>query len=253
MEARVAALTKSIEDTNKQNAALFERISSRFDEVAELASKKTKIDRSVLELRSKGNEDRFVFAEKIKEQLRESSKQLPRTSTLVAEAVSVSPEALTQSIAKTKKSLDKGMKQVTHCQKLIKMADRSEIGWKVVKEYESDSLAENEEDEKRIAKAEKAAASAATKKKSVSKPIALAPTVRTPQQHFRSSLPIRGSFSLGPSTSRSFGSAGGSRPIGFCFRCSEMGHLQSSCPKLSSPQYPSHSCNYTEHEIDGCG
>uniref|UniRef100_A0A1X7SK46 Uncharacterized protein n=1 Tax=Amphimedon queenslandica TaxID=400682 RepID=A0A1X7SK46_AMPQE len=114
--------------------------------------------------------------------LRESSKQLQRTSTLVAEAVSVPPEALTQSIAKTKKSLDEGMKLVTHCQKLIKMAERSENGWKVVKEYESDSLAENEEDEKRIAKAEKVAASAAIKKKSVSKPIALAPTVRTPQQ-----------------------------------------------------------------------
>uniref|UniRef100_A0A1X7U6T8 Uncharacterized protein n=1 Tax=Amphimedon queenslandica TaxID=400682 RepID=A0A1X7U6T8_AMPQE len=70
MEARVAALTKSIEDTNKQNAALFERISSLFDEVAELAAKKPKIDRTVLEFRSKGNEDQFVFAKKIEEQLR---------------------------------------------------------------------------------------------------------------------------------------------------------------------------------------
>ena len=32
-----------------------------------------------------------------------------------------------------------------------------------------------------------------------------------------------------------------------------MGHLQSSCPKLSSPQYPPHSCNCTEYETDGCG
>ena len=76
---------------------------------------------------------------------------------MVAAAVPDPPEALTQSIAKTKRSLDEGMKLVIHRQKLIKMADRSENGWRVVKEYESDSLAENEEDEKRIAKAEKAA------------------------------------------------------------------------------------------------
>ena len=38
----------------------------------------------------------------------------------------------------------------------MKMVDRSKQGWKVVKEYETDDLANDSGDEKRIAKAEKA-------------------------------------------------------------------------------------------------
>uniref|UniRef100_A0A1X7VUB7 CCHC-type domain-containing protein n=1 Tax=Amphimedon queenslandica TaxID=400682 RepID=A0A1X7VUB7_AMPQE len=145
------------------------------------------------------------------------------------------------------------MNLVTHRQKLIKLADRSEHGWRVVKEYESDSLAENEDDEKRIVKAEKAAASAAAAKK---KKVAVRPAVPNPgrmlapQQQFKTNWPTRArSFSYqpaGPSSSRPFTS---SRPIGPCFRCSEMGHLQSSCPKLAAPQYPQFSCT----EVDGWG
>lgn len=39
-------------------------------------------------------------------------------------------------------------------QKLIKLADKSEAGWLVVDEYESDELAENSEDDKKIRKAQ---------------------------------------------------------------------------------------------------
>ena len=42
--------------------------------------------------------------------------------------------------------------------KLIKIADRSDLGWKTVKEYESDDIAEDSADEKRLKAAEKAAA-----------------------------------------------------------------------------------------------
>ena len=127
------------------------------------------------------------------------------------------------------------MNLVTHRQKLIKLADRSEHGWRVVKEYESDSLAKNEDDEKRIMKAQ------------------LQPRIRkllsvAPQQQFKTNWHNRArSFSYQPAgsfTSRPFAS---SRPIGPCFRCGEMGHLQSSCPKVAAPQYPQFS--YTE--VDG--
>ena len=43
---------------------------------------------------------------------------------------------------------------LSYQQKLIKMADSSEYGWKVVKEYESNPLAEDSEDEKTMYKAE---------------------------------------------------------------------------------------------------
>ena len=50
-------------------------------------------------------------------------------------------------------------------QKLIKLADHSELGWSVVKEYKADELADNSEDEKKIARAEKEAERKALKRK----------------------------------------------------------------------------------------
>ena len=41
---------------------------------------------------------------------------------------------------------------------MIKLADRSEAGWLVVEEYESDELAEDSEDDKKIRRAEDKAA-----------------------------------------------------------------------------------------------
>ena len=38
-------------------------------------------------------------------------------------------------------------------QKLIKLANRSEYGWRTVEEYEKDDLTKHSDDEKRIAKA----------------------------------------------------------------------------------------------------
>ena len=58
---------------------------------------------------------------------------------------------------KAKNAVDEGTKMLTVRQKHIKLADRSEFGWKFVKEYETDDLAEDDQDEKRIAKAEKLA------------------------------------------------------------------------------------------------
>ena len=39
---------------------------------------------------------------------------------------------------------------IAHRQKLIKMADASELGWRVVNEYVSNPLASDSDDEKRI-------------------------------------------------------------------------------------------------------
>ena len=60
-----------------------------------------------------------------------------------------------------------GKKLLLQRQKHIRLADRSEHGWKVVQEYEADELAADNVDEKRIAKAIKAAdqKAAAEKKK----------------------------------------------------------------------------------------
>ena len=119
MEERLAQLMETIQRTNEQNAATFAKISSRFDEVAEMAAKKPKIDRSILEFKSKGNEDQFVFVEKIEEWLKDSSKELEKISAAITATVPDPPEVLTQAVAKAKRSLDDGMSLVGHCQKLI--------------------------------------------------------------------------------------------------------------------------------------
>ena len=51
--------------------------------------------------------------------------------------------------------LDKGAKQITTCQKKIRMADCSEFSWATVEAYESDDLADDSADEKRMEKAKR--------------------------------------------------------------------------------------------------
>lgn len=129
-------------------------------------------------------------------------------------------------------------------QKMIRMADRSEFGWMVVNEYETDELADDEEDERRIAKALKAAEKKAEvlalkKKKQRGRASSYSsgygsravgqlgrelssrqqlPYYRTPgPSQQMPMLPAR----TGP----------GSRIFGPCFACNEYGHLRSNCPK----------------------
>ena len=59
---------------------------------------------------------------------------------------------------KTKEAIDKGWVLLTECQKLIKLADKSPFGWKTVLEYKQHNLAADEEDEKKIYRAEARAA-----------------------------------------------------------------------------------------------
>ncbi|MCG7876286.1 MAG: reverse transcriptase domain-containing protein, partial [Candidatus Thiodiazotropha endolucinida] len=53
-----------------------------------------------------------------------------------------------------KQDISEGIKLLNNRQKLIRMADASELGWRVVEEYVSNPLASDEEDEKRMNRAE---------------------------------------------------------------------------------------------------
>ena len=64
-----------------------------------------------------------------------------------------------------RKELKEGMDAILVCQKLIHLAECSEYGWDAVNEYETDELASNEDDAKRLEKAEKTAEQKALKKK----------------------------------------------------------------------------------------
>ncbi|VDI41867.1 Hypothetical predicted protein [Mytilus galloprovincialis] len=98
---------------------------------------------------------------------------------------------------------------LTHRQKLVKMADQSESGWKTVEEYQTDSLADNSEDEKIIRRANVRAAQKMKAERKTKK------SRFTPISHptsTRSSAPIPVQTSLPVH-----------RP-GKCYECGKSGH-----------------------------
>ena len=133
-------------------------------------------------------------------------------------------------------------------QKLIQLADWSEYGWDLVREYECDELAEDSDDEKKIAKAEKVAEKRLAKKKSNlqggsrSRQVAprsdwrygprLPAVSRLPQTQLW--MPKNSNSLGGPSN------LGLRKPIGPCFSCGEFGHLKVTCSKnkVVSNKYP---------------
>ena len=90
----------------------------------------------------RGNEEQFKHNANVITKVREADNLLdPR---------SCSPD----NISAAKEKLAEGMTLLTHRQKLIKIADSSELGWRVVQDYESNPLADDSEDEKKLYKAE---------------------------------------------------------------------------------------------------
>ena len=139
-------------------------------------------------------------------------------------------------LQRAKEELQKGLTLLADRQKRIKLADRSQYGWALVDEYEDDELALDDNDSKRIEKAEKAAATKACKRKKAANPCSgrqmQGPQPRTWEQPIsqkpRERFPPRAEWALPPNAT--------SRPLrvaGPCFQCGEIGHQWATCPKLT--------------------
>ena len=72
---------------------------------------------------------------------------------------------------KAKEELKQGLEVIVVQQKRIKVTDHSKYGWVTVNEYEQDQLAADEEDAKRLEKAEKLADSKVAKWKKYQTPV----------------------------------------------------------------------------------
>ena len=139
-------------------------------------------------------------------------------------------------LAKTE--MEAGKKILKKQQKLIRMADREENGWEVVKHYLSDELASDSEDEKAIKKARKEALAKITKRKVNRK--------KEGGSQFRNAstykLQQRNKYSgwgdkryQREDAGKSYSSKGS---IGLyernksanCYRCGKEGHFMHSCP-----------------------
>ena len=118
---------------------------------------------------------------------------------------------------KTKESLDKGKALLKERQKLILLADKSPYGWKTVVEYKQHDLADDEEDEKKIYRAEGRAARTVKKFSQLNKAKSTATATST-------QAPIPTLVSQRPRALNPF------KASGVCFSCGKPGHWRSACP-----------------------
>lgn len=116
------------------------------DTLVNETAKKLKLEKKQ-EFKSKSHEIQHEFNESIEQVLRNAK---------------ISIQA--KDVESANKILDEGMKIIKKRQKLIKIADREENGWEVVKCYVSDDLASDSDDEKSLQKARKEAALICRKK-----------------------------------------------------------------------------------------
>jgi hypothetical protein len=123
-----------------------------------------------------------------------------------------------ESIERAKEKVTEGITLLNQRQKLVKLADSSELGWKVVNEYTQHQLASDSEDEKKIYKAEARAVrklKQGKQKKSRFQPYGAPSTSSS-----KTSSPAKQQFSSGDT---------GVRRPGSCFACGRFGHWRSEC------------------------
>ena len=234
----MGAINSSRSAVELQIKALQEELKKNKDEVAESVAKKVRRERPP-EFRRKGNEKQYKFNEEV----------LEKFEAAAGEVASATP--LTPSLERTKKIIEEGMVLLEDRQKMIRLADRSDFGWDVVSEYQSDELATNSDDEKRISKAEKAAEKKLLKKKKVAAVGKGSKVNRTSDWRPYSKYPMltaRSNWSWNPRVPVGAPPAAGpgqsvrnTRLPGPCFGCGEFGHLRSSCSKVglaSTSKYP---------------
>ena len=112
---------------------------------------------------------------------------------------------------------------LNHRQKIIQLADSSELGWRLVKEYEAHPIASDSDDEKRIFKAEVRATRKMKSEKS-----------KRGRGSYRA-WPYRRRRYMEPSSTQTTASATETKKQpGLCFGCSLPGHWKKDCPSLRS-------------------
>ena len=186
--------------------------------------------------RKKAHQEQHKFNEKIDEAMERAETELD----------AMPSSSSTAALDRAKEALAEGRKQLAERQKLIKIADRSDLGWAVVEEYTADELADDSGDEKRLEKAEKTAERKAAKRKKATEQ-----RVKPYRKPFNQ--PVSGGHIAAqqamvkrlPTGSPAVGVASSSpatpKTVGPCFACGLMGHLRSYCPKVAGntkPWYP---------------
>ena len=134
-----------MDQSSSETVQVFERFKTYLDQkieslstglVSQTTSGTQKLERiaEAEKLKFAGNKDQFIFNSELQGTLDET------VNLLTAQDVERATE-----------------KSLHHRQKIIKLADKSEAGWLAVKEYRTEDLASDSDDEKRIKKAQERA------------------------------------------------------------------------------------------------
>ncbi|VDH99940.1 Hypothetical predicted protein [Mytilus galloprovincialis] len=146
----------------------------------------------------KGNENQYRHEVKVLSKLKEAKASLE------------APELGIDSVRTAKMKIIEGIDLVCERQKLIKLADSSQLGWKVVSEYVANPIADDSEDEKKMMRAQSRAerkSKAEKVKKGKPRPT---PYSRNPEKETKSVKPGR------------------------CFKCGNKGHWVDECPDMKN-------------------
>ncbi|CAG2253627.1 unnamed protein product [Mytilus edulis] len=183
MDSRLNRLQSNIQQSQ------FDISNAQINKIEESVSDNYKFQR-------KGNENQFRHSVKVISKLTE------------ARSLSYTPDVSLSKVAATKDKISEGIDLVQERQKLIKLADSSELGWRVVQEYVTNPIADDSEDEKRMNRAQSRAErkSKAEKAKKRPRPV--------PYNKDRSSEDKNSNY----------------KPCR-CFTCGNRGHWSDNCPQ----------------------
>ncbi|XP_045178604.2 uncharacterized protein LOC123538512 [Mercenaria mercenaria] len=150
----------------------------------------------------KSNEEQFKYNSKVAVKLEQASGSLS-----------------SQKVDEAKENIIKALDMIKKRQKLVQLADSSELGWRMVAEYETNPIASDSDDEKKMYKAEARAARKVKSEKS---------KIRRGR-----AFPYRRQRQV-PDTPSSSGVMQRNRRPGLCFTCGKPGHWKMECNQNSS-------------------
>ena len=101
-----------------------------------------------LQFNKKAHEVQHSFNQSVEGRLRDAEANLAKAARLLPEGPAK------EVVVRAQQDLTKGTELISHCQKLIHIADQFEYGWVVVDEYEEDDLVAYSDDEKRLERVE---------------------------------------------------------------------------------------------------